>query len=45
MIVHAYMICFQLSMLVGFILSYSIQETLRLAIALGAFAFVHRFFS
>jgi len=29
--------------LAGFILSYSIQETLRLALALGALALVHRF--
>ena len=34
---------FQLSVQVGFILSYSNQETLRLALALGALAFVYRF--
>ena len=32
-----------LSMQAGFILSYSIQETLRLALALGTLAFLHRF--
>ena len=34
---------FRLSVQVGFILSYSKQETLRLALALGALAFVYRF--
>jgi len=33
----------RLSVQVGFILSYSNQETLRLALALGALAFVYRF--